>query len=167
MNYKSDSPYPKPRVERQNLDYAKLLLEDYAGSISEDTAIHLYLYNYFIANNQFQEFANALEHIAEVEMIHLRLLGETIKLLGLNPAYGTLTSNNMFNPWNSLNVNYNTNLKSMIEEDIKSEQTAIQIYQYHLSIIDDKYVKELISRIIEDEEIHLSIFKSFYQKYLG
>lgn len=165
MNYKSNNPYPKPMVERQNLKYAEILLEDYAGNISEDTAIHFYLYNYFITNNELQEFADTLNQIAKVEMIHLRLLGETIKLLGLNPIYGTLTNNNIFKPWISLNIDYNTNLKIMIEEDIKSEQLAIQNYKYHLSIINDKYIKELISRIIEDEKIHLNIFKYFYKKY--
>lgn len=167
MNYKSDNPYPIPRVEIENLKYAKILLEDYAGNISEDTAIHLYLYNYFIVNNELQEFADALEHIAEVEMIHFRLLGETIKLLGLNPVYGTFTDNNIFKPWSSLNVNYTINLKNIIEDDINSEQAAIKNYEYHLSIIEDKYIKQLIERILEDERIHLDIFKYFYRKYFS
>ena len=164
MNYQSNKPYPRPRVEKESIHYAKLHLENYAGDISEDTAIHLYLYQYLIMNNQNQEFANAISHIAKVEMHHLRLLGETIKLLGLKPVYKTISKTNKLIPWNSLNVNYSVNLKEMLEIDIKSEEQAIEGYRRNLSMINDKYVCELITRIIEDEEIHISIFKYFYKK---
>lgn len=42
---------------------------------------------------------------------------------------------------------------------------AIKNYNDNLREIDDKYVKELIERILIDEEIHLAIFKSLYKKY--
>lgn len=167
MIYKGNKPYPTVRVEKPNHHYASLLLEDYAGTVSEDTAIHLYLFQFLIANNEIQEYANAMKKIAEVEMHHLRLLGETIKLLGLNPAYGTVSNYHKFNPFTSLNVNYTTNLKLMIEADIQSEQKAITQYQYHRSIIQDKYVKQLLTRIIEDEEVHLDIFYYFYKKFFS
>ncbi len=163
MNYKSDKPYPIPRVEAKNQYYAKLLLEDYAGSVSEDTAIHLYLFQSLALKNE-KEFVDVIKHISEVEMHHLRLLGETIQLLGVKPVYGSISSLNMFKPWSSINVNYSTDLKKILEFNIRSEQNAIKNYQYHRSIIKDQYIKHLLSRIIEDEEIHLSFFLTFYQK---
>ena len=44
--YSDPSPYPKVKVERQNMFYAELLMDDYAGVISEFTAISQYLYHY-------------------------------------------------------------------------------------------------------------------------
>lgn len=166
MKYKSDKPYPIPRVEGKNIDYAKLLLKNYAGDISEETAIHLYLFQSLVLNNK-TEFANIMEHIAEVEMHHLKLLGETIQLLGMRPVYGVTSEVNSFKPWNSINVNYSTDLKKILSINIQSEQYAINNYQYHYSIIKDKYIRELLFRIIEDEKIHLNIFLDLYQKWFG
>lgn len=163
MKYKSDKPYPIVNVEGKNLNYAKLLLDDYAGSISEDTAIHLYLFQSLVLKDN-EEFANIMKHIAEVEMHHLYLLGEVICLLGVKPVYGSFSKDNCYKAWNSMNVNYTINLKEILDINIKREQEAIKSYRCHCSIIKDKYIKELLSRIIEDEEIHLNIFRSFYQR---
>lgn len=53
-------------------------------------------------------------------------------------------------------------LKSMICADIKSEKDAITTYNKHLSEIDDSYIKEIIERILIDEEHHLRIFQDIY-----
>lgn len=166
MIYKSNKPYPILKVERRNTYFAKLLLEDYAGKVSEESAIHLYLYQSLITDNNLKEYKEIMKKIAEVEMHHLFLLGEIIKLLGLKPIFGSFDCNN-FRNWNSSYVNYSTNLKEMIIEDIKSEKEAIMSYQKHFLIIKDKYVREMIKRIIEDEEIHLNIFYSLYSKFFS
>lgn len=165
MNYLSNKPYPEPQVERKNLEYAKLLLEDYAGRDGEDTAIHQYLYQHLLKDNELSDFALAMEHIAEVEMYHLSLLGKTIRLLGFHPVFGEYSSNKNFIFWNSSSVNYTNDLSEMILSDIKKEEDAIRRYKYHRSIIQDHYIKSLLTRIIEDEEIHLTIFYSFYKQY--
>lgn len=167
MNYKSIKPYPIPRVEEKNKNYAKLLLKNYAGPRGEETAIHLYLFQYLISNKSLKEFATAIKEIAEVEMNHLRLLGEAINLLGELPVYGSPSNNNKYIPWSSTNVIYKTNLKEILELNIKSEEEAIKNYQYALFIIDDKYIKELIERIIEDELVHLDVFNYFLTKYFN
>lgn len=52
MEYHAKDPYSILRVQRENKEYAYLLLQDYAGPVSEDTAIHLYFYQYFIKQNK-------------------------------------------------------------------------------------------------------------------
>lgn len=165
MNYQSNKPYPIPKVERKNKEYARLLLEDYAGANSEDTAIHSYLYQYLLKKEELKEFSNIMEHIAEVEMHHLSLLGETIKLLGIVPAFGSYSNLDNFIFWNSSNVCYNADLKKIILCDIKNEEEAIRNYKKHYAIIKDHYVRELINRIIEDEEVHIFVLNNLYQKY--
>lgn len=162
---RSELPYPKVRVERPNREYAKLLLEDYAGMQSEDTAIHLYLYQSFLKSEELEEFARVMSEIAKVEMHHFMLLGKTISLLGVDPVYGTISRDEYFMPWNTSSVSYAEDLRVMLETDIIREEEAIRNYEKHKSSIDDKYIKELISRIIEDEKIHLAIFHNFYQKF--
>jgi bacterioferritin len=55
----------------------------------------------------------------------------------------------------------------MLSEDINSEMMAIENYKYHISIIDDKYIKKLLHRIIADEEFHVKLFREMYNKYEG
>lgn len=164
MEFKSDLPYPKIRVERQNINYATKLLNDYAGYVSELSAIHLYSYQSFVSD-KYREYKDIIMKIAEVEMIHLRLLGETIYLLGGVPVFGGVSEDKILRLWNSGEIIYNRDLKTMLKSDIESEEMAIKNYNDNLREIDDKYVKELIERILIDEEIHLTIFRNLYKKY--
>jgi bacterioferritin len=48
--YASPLPYPEIKVMEPNKYYATLLLEDYAGMISELTAVNQYSYHSFMLN---------------------------------------------------------------------------------------------------------------------
>lgn len=161
LKVKLDIPYPIVKVEKENLYYADLLSEDYAGIISETTAVMLYSYQHFDKFNTEKEFSKIIEEIGRVEMIHLEMLGETIKLLGKNPIYKVCESSRgdcIY--WNAKNVDYKNDLKSMLKTDIFSEKTAIKKYTEHKKLIEDKYIKEMLSRIILDEKRHLEIFET-------
>lgn len=160
MKVKIDLPYPEVRVEEKNPYYADLLSQDYAGSVSETTAVMQYSYQHFDKFKENKEFAEIIAEIAEVEMKHLELLGETIKLLGKEPVYKTCESERgdcVF--WTSENVFYKTDLKDMLNADINSEKNAIKNYEHHKMLIKDKYIKEMLSRIILDEKRHVQIFE--------
>lgn len=157
MEYRVNKPYPEIMVERPNLNYAKILLEDYAGSISEDTAVHLYLYQHLVSDDIWQYYSKIIENISIVEMHHLEILGKLIKQLGLDPAYVSFKEDRLV-PWSASYVNYTTDLAKMLDVDIMSETKAIQKYHQHYKIIDDKYIRQILLRIIEDEEVHLKIF---------
>ncbi|MEG2322114.1 MAG: manganese catalase family protein [Bacilli bacterium] len=150
----SQLPYPEIKVERTNIEEAKILLYSYAGIVSELTAINQYMYQAFTLNNQY---ANTVKKIGIVEMHHLELLGETIAMLGLDPKYITYNFNNEIIPWNSNYINYSKT--DILNLNILGEQEAINNYQKTISLISDKYVKSLLERIILDEEIHIKIFK--------
>lgn len=167
MNYQSNLPYPIVQVQRPNINYAKMLMEDYAGSNSEDSAVHLYLYQSLVSNGQFQKYSDILSHISVVEMRHLRMLGEVIKLLGLDPVFGTLPNDEIFRFWTAGNVDYTVDLKYMLQLDITGEIRAIENYERQKVVIQDQYIKSLLSRIIEDEKIHLQIFKDLNKEFFG
>ena len=154
--YKSNLPYPDIKVEKENIEYAKLLMYPYASMISEDTATHLYMYQSFILDDNI---CKILENIAIVEMNHLEMLAKTINLLGLKPEY---KSNDI--PWTSNYINYNTNLKDILKINIEAETLAIKNYQNLIKVINDKYIKKMLERIIVDEEIHLKIFNDLYNE---
>ena len=52
----------------------------------------------------------------------------------------------------------------MLITNIKSEKMAIKNYEHHKSLIDDKYIKEMLSRIILDEKRHVEIFETLLKE---
>lgn len=113
MKCNSSRPYPSIRVNGKNEDYARLLMEDYAGGSSEETAIHLYLYQSLILKDKNEELADILKEISKVEMKHLDILGTLIEKLGVSPAFGAFDGDFLL-PWNSSTVNYTADLKDIL-----------------------------------------------------
>lgn len=160
MFFKVDKPYPKIRVEKKSPWLASILSHVYASNEGEMTAINQYFYEYLVIPNQ--EIAYTLEQISIVEMNHFELLGKTIELLGSSPIIADF-SHHQTTYWNSDFIYYDRDLKTLLEIDIHDEETAIRNYQMILTVIDDKYVRELIERILEDEYLHLEIFTKLYE----
>ncbi|CDM68280.1 putative Mn-containing catalase [Clostridium bornimense] len=161
FTYSSPLPYPKIRVHCKNHQYAKLILKDYAGIISELSAVTQYVYHSIYLSKEYPYISKVINKISIVEMHHLDILGKLLIELGVSPKYGSIKKNK-FTYWSSKNIYYENSLKSMICADIKSEKDAIAIYNRNLSQIDDTYIKEIIERIIIDEEHHLRIFEDIY-----
>ena len=160
MEFQSKQLYPKPEVKEPNIEYAKLLLQDYAGNISEESAVHLYSFQNFILSEQYPQIANDLFHISVVEMHHLKLLGKTIHLLGLTPEFMTYQSDSdTKHYWSSSFLNYSTSLKDILTWNMEKEEQAINRYISHYNMIEDPYIQQLLLRIIEDEKIHLEYFQ--------
>lgn len=156
-------PYPKPRVVRPNQFYAILLLEDYAGAISELTAITQFIYHSFILN-EYEDLYKLEKAVAIEEMHHLQLLGQTISLLGVDPKFRTLTDN-IASYWKASYAYYGCGICDRISADIAAERSAISQYRYHLRLIEDPYIRQLLDRIILDEEEHLNLFQQMAAKY--
>ncbi len=163
MNVRLNIPYPKVMVEEKNPYYADLLSQDYAGNDGELGAILLYSYQHFDKFKTNEELSKILSEIAIVEMRHLELLGETIRLLGKEPIYKTCEAQRGdCVMWTTSSLDYTTNLKELLKEDIKVEICAIKNYKHHKRLIKDKYIKTLIDRILLDEVRHLEIFNKLY-----
>ena len=175
----SEMPMPEIKVERQNLNYAHMLLDAYSSTAdSEIQAISQYLYHHDTIPNE--KIANALLCIAMVEMHHLHVLGELITLLGGKPFF--YNSNFSFwktdsiayvdknNPYEKTRIeneskNENKIIRQKLEKDIIAEQNAINGYKYLLQHIDDRYIDKIIRKIISDEQAHIKIFVNLIEKY--
>ncbi len=158
------APYPEIRVAGENPRYAFLLMEDYAGTVSEVTAINQYLYHYFITGESNAQVAAMLEKIAVNEMLHMEILAKVILLLGGNPVYkGSPNSGGHF--WNASYVFYGTNLCGRLRGNLAAELQAIQNYRNRIRIINDPYVKAILERIVLDELYHVKLFEAAIKKY--
>ena len=157
--YKVDKPYQAVDVPRENRFYASLLMDDYAGAVSEYTAISQYVYAHIISDETdlYDDFLG----IAMVEMTHLDLLGDIIKQLGGNPVFRSSQGN----LWNSSLVPYSNSIRNRLRLAIRSEEKSIDQYKAHITRINDPNIKALLQRIILDEEIHIQVLKPHLDKF--
>ena len=131
----------------------------YASSTGELNAILQYLYHYFNFKHQgLNEHAETLESIAVAEMFHLKLLGETIIALGAPPIY-CQNPPTAYNFYSAKFVSYSRNLVNMVEDDILGEKRAICQYTRMLQRLKNDQIKAIVSRILEDEKLHLEVLK--------
>ncbi|WP_027366004.1 ferritin-like domain-containing protein [Desulfotruncus alcoholivorax] len=159
------APYPEVRVVKPSAYYAQLLLEDYAGQVSETTAITQYLYHHYVLEKEYKEIADLLSCIALVEMHHQEMLADVIIKLGADPQYRTIGPNNVETYWSASYITYGTALCDRISADIAGEWSAIANYRRHQSIIDDPYIKAVLERIILDEMHHITLFNQVLYQY--
>lgn len=151
-----DKPYPKIEGISKNPHYARLLLNPFAGMVSELTAINTYIYQHLIIDKKDECIAKTIEKISMAEMHHLELLGETIVALGGTPMY----ANRMGQAWSGQFVNYTKNLSRILIDNINAERQAIMDYEKLIMIIPVTQVQNLLMRIIEDEKSHIEAFEN-------
>ena len=88
----STEQLPKVQVQSHNLQYARLLMDDYAGPDGELTAILTYNYQNTCLLQQYPNVARQLERVAIEEMHHLHALGTVIHQLGPTRATALRTT---------------------------------------------------------------------------
>jgi bacterioferritin len=148
------APYPEVRVAGPNPKYAQLLLEDYAGMVSEMTAVTQYSYHHFVLEDENREAADLLSCIALVEMHHLEILAETILLLGVDPRYRTIERNNAERYWDATFVFYGTALCDRL--------TAFGFVKKHIGVLPGKCYPFSIHKYLVLKRINLDAqFRNF------
>ena len=158
--YALNEPYAPAQVTEANSQYAALLMNNYASAFGEFTTISTYNYQSIVLSQTNGELASALQQIAIVEMHHLRLMGQTIFLLGGNPRYMCLQKKQPVY-WQGRMVDYKTDLKHLLQRNFNAEQYTIDCYQHDCSVIEDPYIVSMLERFIGDEEIHLRFFNDY------
>ena len=162
QNYRSPKPYPIPQGLGRNIRYARILQSVYSAGVSELTAIHQYVYHQMITRQEFPALSHALSEIAKVEMHHLNMLGSCILQLGLHPTFGYYQGTRKAR-WNSGFVRYARNPKGIVELSLEGEQQAIDGYNRALGAISNEQIMALLSRIIEDEQVHIEVLLQLSQ----
>jgi bacterioferritin len=163
--YRADLPYPKVEGLKRNRRYAKIILNDYTGKISEMSAVGQYVYQHILLEEEYPEVSEALLGIAIAEMHHLELLGQVVLQLGVLPKYRTLRNERPL-WWTPAGLNYERTLQYILPANVEAEEAAIYEYQNTLRMVKEPQIAALIQRIILDEELHIDIFNALIKKYL-
>lgn len=161
---KVDLEYPEVEIDSASMSDCRCLMEDYGGAEGELTAILTYSYQAYVISDmeEYAELYETFEEIAITEMHHHELLGETIVKLGGTPVMG-----GCHKFWNGSMVNYCKDVINMINMDIMAEKTAIENYKKTIRCLQNYSVRELIERIIMDEELHILALEEQKSKILS
>jgi len=159
-----DAPYPDTSGACPNENDAAILSFDYAGRVSEMSAVTAYLFREHMMPENCDEAAKTFERIAIVEMRHLDLLGSAITTLGRCPVYAAGRDCRRMTPWNGTFVDYATGLCTMIRLAIAEERAAIAQYRAQIPYLSQVCLRSLIERIILDEELHIRILCDLFDR---
>ena len=156
-----NEPYPKIENIKPNYNFGRMVYDSYSGSYGELTAILQYVYE-DITNKDNSNLERVLMRIAMDEMKHFKILGELLVELGFIPYY--MGSRN--NKWCSDNVKYKfKSIQEMLSYNIETEKLAIKEYRRLIEMTDCKTIKNILERIIKDEENHIRAFKTLKEEY--
>lgn len=155
-------PYPPAKTESKNLYYAALLTNDFAGSVSEMSAVTKYTFQNAAATEK--RVSDIMKCISMIEMRHLGFLSSLIKDFGGKPRIAVQSGCNTIY-WSAHYISYDTDPRTFLRGNITDEKAAIASYINRINQINDKYVKKLIERIILDEENHIRIFSTILDSY--
>lgn len=148
------TPYPSTLTDQPNYSDARCLVESYGGRTSETTAVLTYIYQHYILADDYPDIADLMLDVAITEMHHHELLGEAIVHNGGDPVIGGLKGF-----WNGSYVNYAKNVKTILIKNIAAEKAAIRDYLLDIKCVKSTELKQLIQRIILDEELHIALFE--------
>ena len=155
-------PYPEVKTGGNNLYYASLLTNDYAGVISEMSAVAKYIFQHLVTSNK--KIADTVSCISVVEMRHMKFLGEIIRDFGGNPRLAVQSGcNTVF--WNAQHIGYDTDPRTYLKDNIANEKAAIASYSNRINQINDIYVQKVLERIILDEKNHIGLFNALIDEF--
>lgn len=151
-----DLPFPSTDKISHDALSLRIISPAYASPSGELNTILQYIYHSFFFNKEgFKEIADTLISIAVAEMMHLKLLGETMLALGAAPVY-TQYPPSSFNFYSAKYVSYSYRLKDMLEDDIRGERHAVRAYENMLCKLKNPQVYAIVDRLVADERLHLN-----------
>ena len=156
MSLKADLPYPSLDGIANDCRALRVVSPAYAGREGELTATLQYVYQSILLGEKgYGELSRLLLDIAITEMHHIEILGSLITRLGAPPVF-TACPPYPVGFYSASCVNYAKSPDAMIAADIRGERGAIDCYESILGTLCDEKVRAVISRIIEDEKVHLA-----------
>lgn len=155
IEVKVDKPYPEI-INAQDDPTTVAILKNLASSrVGELSGVLQYIYQAVVADKTNEEIASIFEEIGIVEMMHLDMLMHAISDFGGVPKY----EDSQGNYYNTGHINYSVKLRDMLDNNIRAENIAIENYQMAINRVKNQSLKDLFSRIIEDEKRHVEVFK--------
>lgn len=159
---------PEITLSHLSQEILMMLKRIYSGNKSELTSMTQYTYQYFVLwrDSRLSNLSHIMEQIAISARIHYETLAKILVRCGIDPKNCIYIDGNpnLCEYWKASNVSYEKSLIKMFESNILLEQRIIAEYEQIIKKTDNENLKQVISKIIEDEESHILYFKRVLQE---
>lgn len=149
--------WPEIRVEKENEKYAMLLKDDYIKVVNRLVAICQYRNSSFFDYKDLINLNVLIENISIMQIKYLNILAETIILLGGNPKINDFDKRKYKFP----SSKSPSNAINFLKDSIEYENITLSTYSNHIEIMDDPFIKNILTRIVLDKIIHKTIFEYY------
>ena len=149
-------PYPSTDNIRPDKKMAKALCDSFTGEMS---AINSYIYYSVIFADTAPSLSDTFSELAMTEMVHFRLLAQSIKRLGANPA---LCFKLTTVPVNDGICHAQCEAGKAIERSICDETAAYEEYRRLAECTCDAALRAVLDRLAEDEKEHRKILEELW-----
>ena len=161
------APFPEVFDIYEDAFSLRIISPAYASPTGELNAVLQYVYHsLYFEKFGYKEISETLMSIAIAEMIHLKKLGGAILSLGAPPVYCRCPYSG-FDYYSAKYVAYSRSLRFMLEDDAIGERQAIRDYGLMLKKLKNAQVAEIVSRIREDEVLHLNALQAILKDFKG
>lgn len=164
MTFTSQGPYPPIDITAGNLAYAREMLSNVGGANSEMSAVSLYFYNNLITADCGGDIAYIFHKISIVEMHHMEIFGKLALALGEDPRLWSVSCNRR-TYWSPSCNEYPLELGRLMHNALNGELAAIEKYKKQACCIRNDCITAILHRIIEDEMVHVEIFRQIIAEY--
>ena len=162
---RSPEPYPEVRAQGRDGRYARAMLSNMGGVVSEMSAVSLYFYNHLVTTG-VPEAAALFHEVSIVEMHHMEIFGTLALQLGADPRLWSIQRGRRM--WWSPEYNqYVRKLGPLLQEAIRGEQAAIRKYESQLRWIGDENIRANLRRILLDERLHMEAFECLRRQFVS
>ncbi|HCC06890.1 MAG TPA: hypothetical protein DEP72_01810 [Clostridiales bacterium] len=164
-NYTSNNKPINPEANTMDLnrDYADMLMNIYAGEVSELTLVMQYMYHLNFYEDVNKDLAEDVEEIHVDDMEHMHILADLIITLGGDPEYKY--SNHKSEYWSAKLVDYKKNICDMLKSDMSLKKAGIDGYRKLISEIADTRIKTILTTILRAEIMHYNILENYYKRF--
>jgi bacterioferritin len=152
--YHRPEPYPVPVNLTCDVKRGNLLKLAYAGRDSEMTALSQYVVHHESMPDEYAKISHDILQIGIIEMFHLDMLGTCLRQLGVPPM---LSARRQL--WSAQYIKYGRSPEERICLDIQGERDCIAQYRMLIRSIGSPALENLLQRIIQDEELHITLFE--------
>ncbi len=138
------------KVEEKNKKNAQILKSLYTSKFSDLTMFLLYKYENYIFIEKDSYFSKNMNKLSKDCLIHFEIIGRIIALLGGAPDHIDFKVEDVF---------YSNDKTKLIEINIRLTKEKIILYTKALNEIEDKYIKEILTKFILEERTNLEILE--------
>ena len=138
------------KVEGKNKKYANLLKQNYCSKFSDLTSYLLYKYENYLFFENDPIFSNNMNKLSNDSLTHFEVFGRLITMLGSSPNHIGYSVSDFF---------YIDDKTKLLEINIRLTKEKIILYTKNMGLIEDKYIKSILSTFIIEERKNLEILE--------